>query len=354
MKKYFFIFIIFASVLLLSGQGCISVNKKPAAGPLNAGIWVSNDKAETWEQRDLFPTINGVAKLGSFNVDFIIFDPQDSETVYWGAGDAGLLISYDGMKSWQEARRLPKTKINDLAIDAKAQNIIYLSIANRIYKTTDCCHDWREIYIEAPGVVINSLSIDPSNSSRILAGLADGRLLETKDAGTNWSALYNFKTNIRDILFNSRRPQIVYVETSTGGLYKSVDGGQDWNKDENLAKIKGGNNIKYGFFDQTREDGLYLLTDAGFLRSNENTSDWAEYKLLTQPGKVKILAFTANPYDPNEIYYASENTFYKSINNGQTWITKSLPMTAQPFYLTVHPTNQNVVIMGAQQPAKGK
>lgn len=341
--------------MLLTGQGCISVKKSAtSSAPPNAGIWLSGDKAETWQQRDLMPTIAGVSKLGGYNVDFIIFDPQDYETVYWGAGEAGLFISYDGMKSWQEARRLPKARINDLTIDSKAQNIIYLSMGNRIYKTTDCCRDWRDIYIDVPGVAVNSLAVDPSNSSRILAGLADGRLLESRDAGTNWSALYDFKTTIKDILFNPRKPQIIYVGMVSEGLYKTLDGGTNWVKDEALTKINGAKNFKYGFFDQTREDGLYLLTDGGFLRSEENTIGWNEYKLLTPPGKVKVLSFAANPFNPNEIYYATENTFYKSNNGGQTWITKNLPMNSWPTYLAVHPANQNAVIMGAQQPGKKK
>jgi photosystem II stability/assembly factor-like uncharacterized protein len=355
MKKLPLFLIVIFSFLLLTGQGCISVkNSTTTTGTSNAGIWVSSDKAETWLQKDLMPTVNGLSKLGTNNVDFIVFDPQDYEAVYWGAGEAGLYLSHDGMKSWQENRRLPKAKINDLAVDPRAQNIIYLSIGNRMYKTTDCCSDWRDIYIDLPGVAINSLAVDPSNSSRILAGLADGRLLETRDAGTNWSALNDFKTTIKEILFNPRKPQIVYVGTNSEGLYKSVNGGASWTKDENLAKINGAKNYKYGFFDLTREDGLYLLTDAGFLRSEENTIGWKEYKLLTPPGKVKVLAFAANPFDPNEIYYATDTTFYKSSNAGQTWVTKDLPTDSLPVYLTVHPANQNMVIMGMQQPPKKK
>jgi hypothetical protein len=117
-----------------------------------------------------------------------------------------------------------------------------------------------------------------------------------------------------------------------------------------LSKINGGKNFHYGFFDLTQEDELYILTDAGFLHSSDHTNTWNEYKLLTPPGQVKILAFAANPYNPNEIYYVTNNTFYKSINGGQTWITKNLPTTSLANYLTVHPANQSVVIMGTQQP----
>jgi len=349
-KKIFLFFLFFISVTLLTGQGCISTKKQQTSSSTIAGIWLSEDKAENWTQRDLMPTINGVQRLSNLDVSFLIFNRRAPDNVYWGAGDAGLYVSYDGMRSWQEIKKIPKTRINDLEIDPQAQNIVYLSIGNRIYKSNDCCHNWRDIYSDIPGIAINALAIDYTNSSRILAGLADGRLLVSLDAGTNWSMIYNFKTSIKDIFFNPRSPAIIYAVMNGQGLYKSLDGGINWTQNESLKKIPGGNNINYAFFDETKEDGLYILTDAGFFRSENN--NWKNYKLLTPEGKVKITAFAANPYNPNEIYYTTENTLYKSTNSGTTWTTKNLPTGSKPVYLMIHPENQNTLIMGTQRVEK--
>lgn len=347
-KKIILVVLIFISMILLTGQGC--ARQKTVKGPSDGGLWVSYDKGETWQQKVAMPTLAGVKQLNETNLNFLVFDPQDPETLYWGATETGLYVSYDGANSWQEVTKLPKAYINDLVVDPKAKNIIYAAINNRIFKSTDCCRSWQNVYIDIPGVPINTLAVDLIDSKRILAGLADGRLIKSEDGGINWAVAYDFKTNIKDIFFNPKEPKIVYLATHTAGIFRSTDAGATWNKIEELDKKPGANVFYYAFFDQTRKDALFILTDAGFLRSNEGATNWQDYKLLTQPGRVKIWSFTANPRSPNEIYYATETTFYKSTNSGQTWITKNLPTSRTPIYLTTNPANPNILYLGTFKP----
>lgn len=348
MKKFTFVLLIVLSFLLLTGQGCIGVRKKePVVGPPDAAVWVSRDRAGTWQQFALMPTIQGVKNLGDLSLNLLVFDPQDPEIIYWGAGDFGLLVSYDAGRSWQETKGLLRARVNDLVVDPSARNIVYASIGNRIFKTTDCCYSWQDIYIDASGSIINALALDPANPFRILAGLADGRLIRSEDAGLNWSVFHDFKTSIKQILYNPREPRIIYVGTNSEGIFRSGDAGSSWEKNQALEKISGAKRFHYGFFDETQRDALYVLTDAGFLRSNEEINEWQEYKLLTPPGRVRITAFTANPINPNQVYYATESTFYKSENGGQTWITQEMPTTSRPVYLTTYPANPNILYMGA-------
>jgi len=350
-KKVLLIGLIFVSMILLTGQGCMKVEKK-GTGPIDGGIWISYDKGENWQMKALMPTIAGVKNLGDLNVELLVFDPHDANTIYWGAGDAGLFVSYDGAESWQEVKGLPQPRVTDLIVDPVARNVIYVALNNLIFKSTDCCRSWQNIYIDIPGVPVNAIAIDPLNSKRILAGLADGRLIKSEDGGVNWVLFNDFKTNIKDIFFNQQSPKIVYLATQTAGIFRSTDSGNTWNKIEDLDenKFRGVNVFYYGFFDLTKKDALFILTDAGFLRSDEGVKNWQDYKLLTQPGRVKINSFTANPKNPNEIYYATDTTFYKSLNGGITWITKSLPTTRKPIYLTTNPNNPNILYLGTYKP----
>ncbi len=349
MKKIFLIITLILSLVLLTGQRCGRVEKKGVVST-DGGIWVSFDKGETWIQKSLMPTLSGVKNLNDLNLNLLVFDPSDPSTIYWGAQEAGLFVSYDGANSWQEVTKLPKAQVNALAIDPKAPNIIYAAIGNRIFKSVNCCRTWQEIYLDIPGVAINTLAIDPLNSKRILVGLADGRVIKSEDGGINWALFHDFKTNIKSIFFNLREPKIVYLATQTAGLYRSTDSGITWKKIEELDKFPGANVFYYGFFDETKKDALFLLTDAGFLHSDEEAKNWQDYKLLTPPGRVKVLAFAANFKNPNEIYYVTENAFYKSNNGGLTWITKKLPTSRKVVYLTVHPQNPNILYLGTLKP----
>lgn len=354
MKKISLVVLFFASMLLLTGQGCISVQNKAAVGPADGGLWISSDKAETWHQATLLPTVSGVQNIGDLNVNLLIFDPQDPNIIYWGTQNS-LFISYDNAQSWQEIKGLPQMPVIDLVIDPKAHNIVYASTGNMIFKSTDCCHGWKDVYLDIPGQAINSIAIDLNNSNRILAGLADGRLVKTEDGGLNWNLLNDFHTRIKKIFFNPKNPRIVYLATSNSGIFRSNDAGATWNKLDELSKINGANNFYYAFFDQTQNDALFVLTDAGFLRSGEGVANWQTYKLLTEPGQVKIQSFTANPKNPNEIYYVTNTTFYKSLNGGVTWITKNLPFSTArlPVYMTTGPQNTNFIYLGTfKQPTK--
>jgi len=352
MKKHFLIILILLSFILLTGQGCVKVKKGEEGGINDGGIWISYDKGETWVQKVSMPTLKGVIALNDFDVNLFVFDPSDPQTIYWGAGENGLFVSYDNAETWQEVKKLPKAYINDLVVDPKFKNVIYVAIGNRIFKTTDCCRNWENIYLDIPGVNINALAVDPLNSKRILAGLADGRLIKSEDGGINWAVFHEFKTNIKDIFFNPREPKIVYLATHTAGIYRSTDSGNNWQKIDELDKIPGANVFYYAIFDQTKRDALFILTDAGFLRSDEGAKNWQTYKLLVEPSRAKIYSFTVNPRNPNEIYYATETTFYKSTNAGLTWTTKNLPFRRKPVYLTINPENPNILYFGTFKPVK--
>jgi len=349
MKKIFLVITVFSSILLLTG--CVRI-QRGALGPFDGGVWISNDKGESWQQKVALPTLAGVKSLSDLNVNLFVFDPKDSQTIYIGGENAGLFVSYDNGESWQEITKLPKATIIGLAIDPKAKNIIYATIGNRIFKTTDCCRTWENIYLDIPGVAVNALAIDPANSKIIFAGLADGRLIKSEDGGKNWKLFSDFRTNIKEILFNPKEPKIVYLATQTAGIFRSTDSGLNWRKVEGLEKFPGGQNYKYGFFDKTKRDALFILTDYGFLRSNEEVKDWKDYPLLTQPGQVKIYSFAVNQKNPDEIYYATETTFYKSNNGGRTWITKNLPVKRLPIYLAINPDNPDTLYLATYKPAR--
>ncbi|MCX7778840.1 MAG: YCF48-related protein [Patescibacteria group bacterium] len=351
MKKNFLFVIILFSLLLLSGQGCVRVQKGGLA-PGDGGLWISKDKGETWQQKVAMPTLSGLKQLNDLNITLLVFDPQDSQTIYLGGENAGLYFSYDNGESWQEVTKLPKVTINALAVDPKAKNIVYAAIGHRIFKTTDCCRSWKEIYLDVPRVTINALAIDSENSKKILVGLADGRLIKSEDGGVNWKLLNDFKNGIKQILFNNKDPRIIYLGTLTNGLFRSDDGGNSWQKVEGLENFPGSQNYKYGLFNQTKKDALFILTEAGFFRSDEEGKNWQGYQLLTKPGQAKIYSFAINPKNPDEIYYATENTFYKSNNGGRTWITKNLPTKRLPLYLSLNPENPNILYLATYKPAE--
>lgn len=98
--------------------------------------------------------------------------------------------------------------------------------------------------VEGPGNIgarINTIAIHPVNDQIILVGFSEGGIFKTINGGQDWYPVFDdqVKLSIGDITFDVQNPQIVYAGTGDpnisgfpfvgNGLYKSVDGGESWN-----------------------------------------------------------------------------------------------------------------------------
>jgi photosystem II stability/assembly factor-like uncharacterized protein len=87
---------------------------------------------------------------------------------------------------------------------------------------------------------VSSLAVDPQNANRWLAGLGNGGVWESRDAGTSWTPLSDGWPSlvIGAIAFAPSAANVIYVATgeaaSVGfakggiGIIKSIDGGSTW------------------------------------------------------------------------------------------------------------------------------
>ncbi len=171
---------------------------------------------------------------------------------------------------------------------------------------------------------------------------------------------------IRGIAVHPTDPSIVYIATAAGGIWKTTDGGQNWNDiasdlpslsygaitiDPNNPDIiyAGGGEIQYGIGDPWiyDGDGVYKSTDAGL--------SWTQYTdslgSVTHFGDIEV-----SPHNSNLVFAAlgSGNLFtgnftgnlpnegiWKSTDGGEHW-TKKLDVV-DGFDIIVHPTDPNIV-----------
>lgn len=342
MKKVIFISLL--TLLTFSGQACVKVKVAGSDG----GVFKSVDKGLRWEQKVALLGIGQSKTISWVNVSVLLFDPQDSNTLYLGTKEDGLFVSYDGAKSWQEIEKLPRGMINAVAVDPRTKHTIYVAMDGKIFKSNDCCRSWQNIYLEAAsGVEITSLAVDPADSSKILAGLSDGRLLRSTNGGSSWTKFYEFDARIKQILINPKNSGIIYIVTAGNGIWRSSDGGANWQSlDEGLKNYSGARDAEWMFFDPNKPDSLLTVSSYGLLRTDNGGQSWFDYKLLIQPHRIKIYSFAINPKNSDEIYYATATTFYRSFDGGRNWQTKPLPSKRVPVILLVDPNEPNILYMG--------
>ncbi|MEO1625528.1 MAG: hypothetical protein AAFV25_10265 [Bacteroidota bacterium] len=149
---------------------------------------------------------------------------------------------------------------------------------------------------------INCLAIHPGNDQIIYAGLATGGVFKTTDGGLNWSAIFDQASSlsIGHIAIDPQQPERVYVGTGDpnisaypfigDGLYRTEDGGQTWThlglrEQRIISRIAidpTNNDVVYAAcmglpFERNAQRGLYKSTDGG------QNWDQIPYNILSKP-----------------------------------------------------------------------
>jgi len=196
---------------------------------------------------------------------------------------------------------------------------------------------------------IIDMEAHPANPRIIYAGTAGGGVWKSNDAGTTFNPVFDkYCQSIGSIEIDPNHPdQVIYVGTgeiwtrnsvSVGnGLYKSTDGGVNWNKigfdkSERIASIivnpENSDEIYVGVLGALWSDS----DERGVFKSNNGGKTWN--KILYVNPKTGCADLAMDPKNP-KILYASmwefrrtgwsfesggkDSALYKSVDGGKTW-----------------------------------
>jgi hypothetical protein len=133
---------------------------------------------------------------------------------------------------------------------------------------------------------------------------------------------------INTILQSPDNPNILYVGTQSGGIYKSMDGGVNWFKASAglpAASMSGSTVLRAGALPYTPaipEDELY--------REFESPADDFVAAEIEDIG-VAITSLAAHPTQPATLYLGAVNGVYKSDNGGGPGLP--VVLTGNPFIM---------------------
>ena len=193
--------------------------------------------------------------------------PSQPNLYYVGQVNGGVWKSDDYGRTWNPIFDHESSQsIGAIAVASSDPNIIYvasgeglhrpdLSVGNGIYKSTDAGKSWIHLGLR-DGEQIPALAIDPRDPNKIFAavlghpyGPSEERgLYRSTDGGQNWQKVISKdeNTGASDVEIDPSNPDVVYASMwevregpwedgnefngTGGGLFKSTDGGSTWHQ----------------------------------------------------------------------------------------------------------------------------
>ena len=283
-------------------------------------------------------------------------------TYYMGTTGGGLWKTEDAGDSWNNiSDGFFKTgSVGAVAVAASDPNIVYVgmgehaprgvmsSYGDGVYKSTDAGKTWKHVGLELTRQTAN-IRIHPNNpdivyvaaQGAIHGASADRGVYKSIDGGKTWTKtlFVDDNTGCVDLSMDLNNPRILYAamwdyrrlpwEIKSGGkgsgLYKSVDGGDTWEKIQNglptalgkmsVAVSKANSEKVYALVESDTEKeqgGLFVSNDAGksFTRISK------DHRLVQRAWYY--IECIADPVDENTVYVLSSPAV-KSTDGGKTW-----------------------------------
>jgi photosystem II stability/assembly factor-like uncharacterized protein len=174
-----------------------------------------------------------------------------------------------------------------------------------------------------PGIGrINCITAHPTNSNILFAGAPSGGLWKSINGGQNWStATDNLEVlGVSGIIINPVNPDIMYIATGDGdggatysiGVLKSTNGGGSWMTTGLSYQVSQGLRINKLVSNPANSNILIAGSNFGIYRSTDGAATW------TQVISNSIRDIEFHPSNSN-IIYAAGTLFYKSTNGGVTF-----------------------------------
>ena len=175
---------------------------------------------------------------------------------------------------------------------------------------------------------VSQIVFHPSDPSKMYAASASGGVFISTDGAANWKVTPGTEKlpdmGCASVCVDYTNDQVLYLGSgdanyynSSYGIYKSTDGGANWN----LSNTGIGNRMALNILtDPSNNQTLIAATNDGIWKTTNAGAGWTVKK---SGGDFKQML--AKPNDPNTLYAVTSSAFFRSTDMGNTWAQITLP-----------------------------
>ena len=241
--------------------------------------------------------------------------------------NANFYKTTDAAANWNNRVTGLAGDVNAIAVAPNAPNILYAGVPIGVHRSNDGGSTWtKPTGAGLPtGSFATALAVDPNNSSVVYAGFQNGGLFKTVDAGENWSAVSTAPLSfvlVNCIVFDPVTPSTIYVGAGSGAL-KSTDSGATWTQLNNFGTLNPPN-VRAIAVDPTTPLTVYAGTsgNGGFFKSTNGGSTWALMNNgMPDTSFISVSSVVIDPSNSSTIYAGRSFSggINKSTNGGASW-----------------------------------
>ena len=299
---------------------------------------------------------------------------------YFGAVGGGLWKTIDGGQTWKPVTdgQLKSSSVGAVAVSNSNPDVVYIGMGETelrgnimqgdgVYKSIDAGKTWEHIGLEETQA-ISKIRVHPTNPDIVyVAALGhpygenpERGVFKSTDGGKNWNKILfkSTKAGAIDLVMDANNPDVLYstfwqvyrtpYKMLGGGpdcgIYKTIDGGKSWEDiSENSglpSRPLGKIGITVSPVNSNRLWALVEANDGGVYTSDDAGSTWL---LINDERKLRQRAFYysriyADPKDEN-IVYALNTGFYKSVDGGKTFDKRIIVPHGDNHDLWIDPQN---------------
>ena len=336
-------------------------------GASGGGVWQTNDAGVTWQNIS-----DGQIAAGSIGA--IAVAPSDANVVYVGTGSAcprgnvsagvGLYRSTDGGRTWQFSGLPHAGQIGRIVVHPANPDLVYVAVLGNIfgpnpergvYRSADGGRSWQQVLFVSDSTGAIDLAMDSHNPRVLYAAMwraqrkpwtlidggNEGGIWRSIDGGDSWQKLTNGlpegtlgRIGLAVSPANSQRvwALIQAKEEEAGGLYRSDDGGRSWQRINGDHKLR-----QRGWYythitaHPTDENTVYAC-NTGFYVSYDGGKTF-DQRLPTPHGDNH--GVWINPDNPDIMINCNDGGANVSLNGGKTWSSQLTYTTAEFYRVTV-------------------
>ncbi len=343
--KFGLIFFLLVSVTVFGG---CSTKKEKFSGKKNVkigdgGVYKSNDGGETWQR------INKISQekdLSNSSILDLAISPTNPAVIYAGTVDDGILRSGNGGQSWATSKS-DFTYVRRILLDPSNENVLYIIARSgqemAFFKTVDKGVNWKRLLLQrdqSQPIVLDAL-VDQKNPQIVYASDNTGGIYKSVDGGNEWRAIYWAEFPVTAMVMDSQDSNRIYFATNNEKIYVTGDGGKTFKTIQTDGAI-------YSLAVSQLEKGvLYVLYQGGLYVTRDGGETFQLLPTLLKPNNTVANIIKTDPVDKNILYLIAGKVLYKTMNGGQTWRAiplKNIPWNVSQFEISY--SDHNTIFLG--------